>query len=116
MGILVEGSTHVKSKMLFKLKKSKLTKNEGDSAIRFDTVKSKTVKTISPEKIKKRQPPILIVDCEIIDNRRNGIDFWNVPAVYHIKQCMIKENKFSGIFIDHTLSKDKNYNICGCCD
>lgn len=57
---------------------------------------------------------IKMQDCEIIDNKRNGIEFNNILVGFSIKRCIFKENKYSGIYIAQ-VKTDTETVICDCC-
>ena len=43
---------------------------------------------------------VRMVNCEVFNNKRNGVEFVNMVARYSLRNCIIRENKHSGILID----------------
>ncbi len=43
---------------------------------------------------------IKVVDTSILNSRRNGVEFNNVLSAFAIKRCIMKDNKYSGIYIN----------------
>ena len=109
------------------LNKCKFEDNNGDTAIRLckpnngslckdeDMNESLNMKGQHQQaELKKGGMSIGIFFSEIVGNKRNGIEFLNVDEGFKMKGCEVKNNKFSGIYIDHLIPEDKNYSFCNC--
>ena len=59
---------------------------------------------------------VKMVNCEIFNNKRNGVEFVNMVARYNLRNCIIRENKHSGIMIDQRFpSTDFTSQCVVCC-
>jgi len=96
--------------------------NSGDSALRFENLQDISQKESSnlislKNSIKERRKHLQVVkikDSQIVNNKRNGIEFWNMSAYFSIKKSNISENKYSGILINQNRIQEPSYNNCDC--
>lgn len=56
---------------------------------------------------------IKLTETEVFNNKRNGVEFNNVFSKFTLKRCSIKENKYSGIYINQN-KEETELNICSC--
>ncbi|CDW86961.1 UNKNOWN [Stylonychia lemnae] len=130
IALTVVGNEQEVQKLSFFMKDSKFSLNQGQTAVkfenlqgfqygRFDYRESNLTNNYhstnpSPERLQKQDQMIKIMDCEVLDNKRNGIEINNVLAGFSIKRCNFKENKYSGVYINQ-IKTDTETAICNCC-
>lgn len=115
LGLLIAGLPTQAQRLQVKVTDCKFFFNKGDAAIRFENLRSyltnryenrlsNLVSQQSPtddQKNLQAEPPMIrMVNCEVYMNKRNGVDFDNTVARFSVKNCVIRENKHSGIQID----------------